>query len=105
MIPWHCLFNLIVYLVGEDEANVVVVDLSVNEEGALEVDAAEAVEADGEAGVGVHRLHDLGALVVDDPVGVDLGVAVGVEDHGLVGPEVGGVDAGVVGAVVQEVWR
>ena len=44
-------------------------------------------------------------LVVDDPVGVDLRVPVRVEHYRLVRPEVGRVDAGVVGAVVQEVWK
>lgn len=40
----------------------------------------------GEAGVRVHGLYDLSTLVVDDPVGVDLGVALGVQHHGLVRP-------------------
>ena len=63
------------------------------------------MEADGQSGVGVHRLHDLRALVVDDPVGVNLRVAVRVQHHRLVGAKVGGVDLGVVGAVVDEVER
>ena len=79
------------------------------------------MEADGQTRIGVHGLDDLGSLVVDHPVRVDLGVAVGVQHNSLVRPnqtqnyfkffchlkyclpEVCGVDPGVVGAVVEEV--
>jgi hypothetical protein len=41
------------------------------------------MESDGQAGIGVHRLNDLGTLVVDHPVRIDLGVAVGIENDSL----------------------
>ena len=58
--------KLVVVLVAEDEADVVVVDLRVDKEGSLKVDAAEPVKADGEAWVRVHGLDNLGALHPDD---------------------------------------
>ena len=44
------------------------------------------VLTDSQAWIGVHGLHDLRALVVDDPVGINLGVALRIQHHGLVGP-------------------
>lgn len=88
----------------KDESDVVVVNLRVDEEGALKVYTSEAVEANGQARIAVHSLDDLSTFVVDDPVGIDLGVSLRIQDDRLVGTEIGGVDLGVVGAVVQEVW-
>lgn len=42
-------------------------------------------------------------LIEDHPVGVDLGVSLWVQHHGLVGPEVGQGDLGVLRAVVDDV--
>lgn len=42
-------------------------------------------------------------LIEDHPVGVDLGVSLWVQHHGLVGPEVGQRDLGVLRAVVDDV--
>ena len=77
---------MVVVLIGEDESHIVVVDLGVNEEGSLKVDPTEAMEAHDQAGVGVHRLDNLGTLVVDHPVGINLRVAMGIQNHGLVCP-------------------
>ena len=76
------------YLVRKDESYVVVVDFCVDEKRSLKVDASEAGESDSQTRVRVHGLHNLGSLVVDHPVGVDLGVTVRVQHHRLVGPEV-----------------
>lgn len=42
-------------------------------------------------------------LIEDHPVGVDLGVSLWVQHHGLVGPEVGQGDLCVLWAVVDDV--
>ena len=110
----------------ENESDVIVVDLGVDEEGALEIDAAEAMESDSQSGIAVHRLHNFGALVVNHPVGIDLRIAFRIQHHRLVcpvhscdfmhgvkrvigtfqlsnQPEIGGVDFRVVGTIVEEV--
>merc|ERR1719237_1179944 len=53
--------------------------------------------------IGVHCLNNFCSLVVDHPVRVNLRVPVRIENHCLVGPEVGGIYLAVVGAVVHEV--
>ena len=58
----HDVVELVVVLVAEDESHVVVIDLGVHEEGALEVDPAEPVEPDRQPRVRVHRLYDLSTL-------------------------------------------
>ena len=99
----HDRVELVVVLVGEDEAHVVVVNLSVDKEGSFKVYSSESVEADSEAGVRVHGLDNLRSLVVNHPVRVNLGVSVRVKNNSLIGPEVCRVDLAVVGAIVHKV--
>lgn len=49
------------------------------------------------------RTDGLVHLIEDHPVGVDLGVSLWVQHHGLIGPEVGQRDLGVLRAVVDDV--
>lgn len=48
-------------------------------------------------------IYSLVHLIEDHPVGVDLGVSLWVQHHGLIGPEVGQGDLGVLRAVVDDV--
>lgn len=90
-----------IVLIAEDEADIVVVDFRVDEESSLEVDAAERVVTDSKSRVGVLRLHNFGALVVDHPVGVDLRLAFRIEHHRLIRSEIRREDPRVVRAVVE----
>ena len=102
LLPHHRV-ELVVVLVGEDEAHVVVIDLGVHKESSLEVDSSKPVEAHSQPRVGVHGLNNLGSLVVNDPVRIDLRIPVRVQHHSLVGSEVSGVDFTVVRTVVHKV--
>lgn len=67
------------------------------------VGACAPTLTDRDAGVGVRRLHQLLALVADDPVGVDLSGALGVQVDHLEVPEVGLADGAVLRAHVVDI--
>jgi hypothetical protein len=46
--------------------------------------------------VAVHRLNNLRAFVINDPIRIDLTVAVRIENHSLVLSEVGAHDLGIL---------
>lgn len=137
----------------ENETDVIVINLGVDEEGAFEVNSAEAMETNSQSRIAVHRLHDFGTyntnysllihlfsmmilnkimnllslnrinpmaqiesdwtilffnqfvlristFIVDNPVGINLGVALGIENDRLIGPEISSVDLRVIRTVV-----
>ena len=85
LLPHDCV-ELVVVLIGEDETHIVVVNLSVHEEGALKVNAAKAVEAHSQSGIRVHSLDNFSPFVIDNPVRVNLGITMRIQHNCLVGP-------------------
>lgn len=76
-------------LVAENEADIIVVDLGVNEKCSLEVDAAKCIVANGQTRITILRLHNFSTFVVDQPLRVDLGVADRVQCYRLICSEIG----------------
>ena len=58
----HDSIELIIVLVTEDESDIIVINLCIDKESSLEVDAAKPVEAHGQTRVRVHGLYNLSSL-------------------------------------------
>ncbi len=58
----HDSIELIIVLVTEDESDIIVINLCIDKESSLEVDAAKPVEAHGQTRIRVHGLYNLSSL-------------------------------------------
>lgn len=101
----HDRVELVIVLITENEADVIVIDFGINEEGSFEIYATKGVIADGQARIGVLSLNNFSALIVNDPVWIDLRFALGVKNHSLVCTEIGGEDSRIIGAIVEVIWN
>lgn len=94
-----------IILITEYESNIVIVNLSVNKESSLKIDSTERVIANSKAGIGIRRLNNFGAFVVDNPIRINLRFSFGIQDDSLIRSEVSREDSRVVGAVVKMIWN
>jgi len=92
----HYRIEAMIALITEDESNVVIIILGINEESSFQVNAIERIVANCQSRIGILGLNNFCAFVEDNPLGIELTDASGIQRNQLKSAEVGIEDSFVV---------
>lgn len=92
-----------VALIAENEADIIVVHFSVNEQSSFKVNVRERIVANRETRIRIESLHHLSTFVVNKPTRIFLVVADWIKSNSLEGSEVGRNDLVVVRTNIVEI--